>query len=862
MVQLSGNLGRIQRELAIKTYEETGKVVEASKPKETTTVKKTVIPPSNRGQGTTGGGGSSKKTTTVKTAAATTTLPGSLGEIERQLAIDTYEAEKQKKAYPPVHTGGPLISPGIPKVGPRDIGVTLPGNLGVIQQEIKRISPVETINLDSTYARNKFLSQNPGLTLPQSQLGNYDRVVVGPMQDPNTGRLVRGYTFTYSDVAKQKIAVAGSVSNYDKYLQMVRSHPELPAIYNLMGGTGVGPLGIIPSMGVDLAIASSRRGPTGASEREEILIKYLHNVKGSPEGGATPGGAASFIIQNPYVQIAAMEALPIVASAATKGAVRVGGRAAPRIFAKLPIAKLASSKIVGATAKLGGPAGQKITQREIYRNFMKWATEGAKPALKTTAKVLSTEQAVKKLFRKGTTTVDDMGNIVFKATKEPIGYIDDFNRVILYKPKRTWGFAERQFLSPEQSQKYLDLLKKGTTKEASVISRFQKGKNPWAELQVLAEESGYKKTWRGIRHPYHSRTLKIRKSVYQDYMPDEALMKESDAFKKALLEGRIPGQDYGSLYNVQTGVSRELGKAPKLGGIGDEFIPGKELGKFNPVTGLWEGTGKKLPGPITIAGKKQIKTSMKNIWAGKKWNPFSQEWDEAVASLIRQPGMISQEEKAIVRQLKRGGTIFGKGAGKTVPSVFMIPIQRSGIETLFALGLPVHGGGQTAIPDFEYERVFPNIPKPKTRRDYKSEIDILNQIKEDQDRIIRNWSQGQGAKDLQKQYRQTQQDIDYVRDFSPVQDTAQDQDQQQRQVFETVQTATGEYVIIPYGSKPPRPIRKGRSFDYPFFPPPIPLEVGRGRGGKVGSKGRLGPDYKRFWNEYQAVQELMRGVIF
>ena len=106
----------------------------------------------------------------------------------------------------------------------------------------------------------------------------------------DAGQLVPGYQFEYSPKAKHMINVAGSADNYKKYLSIVRSHPELPALYSLSGGAGVGPIGIIPSMGVDLALASNKPGITGASEREEIIIKYLHRTKGSPEGGPTLEG--------------------------------------------------------------------------------------------------------------------------------------------------------------------------------------------------------------------------------------------------------------------------------------------------------------------------------------------------------------------------------------------------------------------------------------------------------------------------------------------------------------------------------------------------------------------------------------------
>jgi len=155
------------------------------------------------------------------------------------------------------------------------------------------LTRAKTKNIGDIYKRNQFISEHPDVEIPTSPYGAYDRVTVGTPMYNEAGQVVPGYQFSYSPKAKHKIRIAESTENYDKYLSIVRNHPELAALH-----TFAGPLNI------DLALASNKPGITGASEREEILIKQLHAWKGSPEGGPDIGRGAMAVIENPFVQIA------------------------------------------------------------------------------------------------------------------------------------------------------------------------------------------------------------------------------------------------------------------------------------------------------------------------------------------------------------------------------------------------------------------------------------------------------------------------------------------------------------------------------------------------------------------------------
>lgn len=672
-----------------------------------------------------------------------------------------------------------------------------------------------------------FKLDNPDVNIPKGRYGDFDVVTTTKKTVPDdlvpfaerygTGPDVSTvYSFGYSDKSQHKIDMVGSVDDYDKYLNMVRSHPELVAIYNLSGGKGVGPFGIIPSMGVDLALASNKPGITGASEREEVLIQYLHRQKGGADKGPSVAGLGRAIIESPYVQLAAGEAIPVLTAAAARGAVRV----APRVLSKLPGLRTPVSRLVGATGRIAGKkAVGDITKTTVGRHFLRWAQEGAVPVVKTTPKVIASSHTVKKLFSgsKATSYIDELGNVVLKSTNKPIGYLDDFNRVILYKPKRTWGFVEREFISKAQAKKYADLLKKGITPPEYVqVLRGQKGQNPWAQFQAIAEQSGYKKKLlRGVKYPYRSKSLEISFADYPSYIPDEALLSESEAIKRAILRGKVPGRDYGSLYNVQSFTE----PSDIARGIGPEFFKAR-----------------KGSGWLTVAKERLLPTKMKNVWASKRWNPFTQEWDDvASASLLRQPGTVTPEERAIIRQLKEGGTLVGKGrsVGSAV-SQFAIPVESQGFnEFLMFLGF----------------RPLVYGKKPLSKQDY---IQMVEQ------------QQKQMALTLRPpgQIRPPRQIVDQTQDVW--QENIQRQHQAQRQAQRTIVPLIQETVSAPAGiSRVRKPSKPKRAQGYMFPEPPLPFFWFPPMGGRVaGGRGRAMPYDVKYINEYELVQKMMRDVIF
>lgn len=193
----------------------------------------------------------------------------------------------------------------------------------VPKETIKPITPVSTPNSTSfndPFAPiivsnriepiDQFKADNPNVIVPIGAAGSYDvvrvttkkyPVVKSDMIDPlarilgySSARTQTQYEFSYSPKAIHKIEVAGSTDFYEPYLDIVRSHPELAALHLFSG-----------SLNIDLALASNKPGITGASEREEILIKHLHKWKGSPESKGDVGRMWTVAIpENPFVKIA------------------------------------------------------------------------------------------------------------------------------------------------------------------------------------------------------------------------------------------------------------------------------------------------------------------------------------------------------------------------------------------------------------------------------------------------------------------------------------------------------------------------------------------------------------------------------
>lgn len=701
-------------------------------------------------------------------------------------------------------------------------------------------NPIEAAKRDLLLARTRRMNISEriktidGFEIPSSEYGIYDVVTKNYPVTNESGQVVPGYLYEYSPKTKHMINIAGSEKNYNEYLKQIRDKPEFMYIfYAFQGGKGVGPLDIIPTFGVDIALASDKTTIGGASEREEALIRWLHSVKGSPDAGPTVENIGGAMIRSPTVQIALMSLItPLLVKTGTI-LTKTAVKGAPKIFSKLPIpSKNVVSKLITATEKFGGASGQSILQRQIPKNIYRWAVEGYKPAIQTTTRVIASQQTIKKLFTgpKATSYIDDVGNVVLKGTGKQIGYIDDFGRTILFKPKRTYGFLERTFISPEQTKKYSELLAKGITTEADVIARGTSGKNPWVQLQAIFEQSQYKapklfRSIRGVKYPYRSAELNIRLSSYPEFLPDELLLTESEAAQKAILKGTTPGKQYGSLYNVQPKSYMGFGgeQTPKLAkGLGPEFL-----------------TTQKLPGALSVASKKQINAFMKNIWAGKKWNPFTQQWDEAASSLILQPSrkILSLEEKAIIEQFTRGGEVIGKGVSKTIAPQFLIPIEQQ-------LGF---------YPFLSFLGFRPMVYKPKTRTDV---IKITHPEKQYNKIVAAIKKQQQNLKDFTDQQKiLDQQQREVIGQM-------QEQMQSQAQAFKTPPVTESEsiyeYPFVPKApSRQPPPPRDG------YVPMPIPPFIWfKPMGGKIAGKGEAEPYRVKYYNEYEMIQQLLRRVIF
>lgn len=178
------------------------------------------------------------------------------------------------------------------------------------------------IDPETTWPMRQFEIGHPDIQIPRSKYGDYDIVRVTRVQGPTPSSYREQYVFDYSNVSKHKIKIAGSTENYNKYLRIVREHPEVAGLHLFAG-----------PLNIDLAMASNVIGPSGASEREDILIEQLHRWKGSPKGKGDLARMGSAIIENPFVQISLAEAGGMAAGKLLTGAgsyltARFGPRAA------------------------------------------------------------------------------------------------------------------------------------------------------------------------------------------------------------------------------------------------------------------------------------------------------------------------------------------------------------------------------------------------------------------------------------------------------------------------------------------------------------------------------------------------------
>jgi len=191
---------------------------------------------------------------------------------------------------------------------------------------------------------NQFKRKYPNVILPG---GEFDQVRVGVPVYNDAGQLVSGFELGYSEVAKHKINIAGSVDNYKKYLNIVRSHPELSALHMFAG-----------PLNIDLAMASNRRGSSGASEREDILITQLHRWKGSPESTGDVGRMwLTAIPENPFVQLTVAKGGGMAVGKVIGGASGyVAARYGPRASQLFNIAQ------IGGGSALAAPGAYNIYQ--------------------------------------------------------------------------------------------------------------------------------------------------------------------------------------------------------------------------------------------------------------------------------------------------------------------------------------------------------------------------------------------------------------------------------------------------------------------------------------------------------------------
>lgn len=434
--------------------------------------------------------------------------------------------------------------------------------------------------------RSQPVSQvGPGVPLPPGQGDSYDVV-----RTTKIGRMTL-YKYDQSRVLQHKIRVAGSGRNYDEYLAKVRSqHPaHLAAAYALQGGEGVGPWGIVPTMGVDLALASRKPGIAGGSEWEEKLIRFKHEYQGRPGGAPNVGRV---VVLNPAAQMfagglivkgAAKAAKPVIRAVVGPG-VRVVGRGAPRAVAQVsrrfPVLRGVRGRLDAATARVSGLGardlagsagdytGYRFSQTPVGRNLLNWARHGYVPASKTTPKILI-------------------------ATSARLGPRTEYvTRTIRYTPRREYGFAVREFVSPKTAARYNRLIG-STTKEISVIGRGQAGRNPWYQLTRTVERNAYRRSripGRGVTQNYGMAQSDIRYSSraasgsQTAYPPEFTTLGDGVIVKAKPRPIRKSLSDFirskeGSSPILKT-ISRRSGRTGLIEGRGYSRAAGRETGEL------------------------------------------------------------------------------------------------------------------------------------------------------------------------------------------------------------------------------------------------------------------------------------------
>jgi len=155
----------------------------------------------------------------------------------------------------------------------------------------------------------------------------------------------KGYEF--------KFPYAGA-EYYQDYLKIIESHPELSALYSFS----------TPSLGVDLAAADYQG-------RRDILVRYLHEYKGSPSGGPDIIRGGMAIFNNPFVQITS-------SAAGSKALSFISGKASSFIIPKFTknlifnqgksmAFKRAASKIISGSILGGFGALETKNVVDVYR---------------------------------------------------------------------------------------------------------------------------------------------------------------------------------------------------------------------------------------------------------------------------------------------------------------------------------------------------------------------------------------------------------------------------------------------------------------------------------------------------------------
>ena len=290
--------------------------------------------------------------------------------------------------------------------------------------------PSNTVFTDeqgNQYTRNQVLQSIDQARQQYNRPGleyNLGQSVGSPVSswDPSTRVAYETRTGSYSPVFPYEGA-----QYYKEYRSMVNT-PEhmsgIPIAYILGGGEGYE--GFAPIVGPALGLAAA-----SPEERIRKQIVFMHRTKGSPTGGPSLGGAASFIVQNPQVQWAVTAGLLKGGTAITRGLIRGTKYTKPILQGTIDKAsRIGESTIGRKIIDIGKTVTNKlnINKTSIYKNY-KLYEKGYVPGRSLV------EVEVKTTTARGL-TLKQMKYVTDKASK-------------------------RIFISPEQAAKYNKMLKSG-----------------------------------------------------------------------------------------------------------------------------------------------------------------------------------------------------------------------------------------------------------------------------------------------------------------------------------------------------------------------------------------------------------------